>query len=238
MKLTKTKIDEKRLADDLWKDRIMVYLANADKLKFNVGDILIKQTNYGDDEQPEWTTETDGAGCTVQYVYAFENELGVGYVKRLKNDGSGPCKKQPEAITKFDPRVNKFILDPDYADHLILGEGEFDYSAKSKRQIEFRKEALEKNEKLCLKFKKPSDAKTWWQSLKIGDIIYVGTDLESLGDDVLEVIKIKKNKITMRVIATEWDEVGEEYDYSRTAFIEHHDFISMEKPYPLSEDKV
>jgi hypothetical protein len=73
MKLTKTKTDEKKEANDLKNDPTLIFIANVNAYKFNVGDVLIKKIKAWDDngEKKVWDLETDNIGCPVKYVYAF-----------------------------------------------------------------------------------------------------------------------------------------------------------------------
>ena len=71
---TKTAADTKREASDIRNSPIMRFLKNQDHFKFNIGDILVRQTKYTGD----WvTTVTPGVAAPKKFMYVFENELGI-----------------------------------------------------------------------------------------------------------------------------------------------------------------
>jgi hypothetical protein len=239
MNLNKTAMDKSIEKRDLEKDKTMIFLANMDSAKFKVGDILIKKClirGYDDDES-KWIVEIDENDLPVMYVYAFENKLGVGYVKQLNPDGTGPSRSKPIPMTKIDLSENKFELDPGYAEHLLLGEGEYKYNERHERILRFREEALNKNKALCI----PSDIKNyraWWKTLKVEDTLYVGDMSSDLGRDVFKVIKVGKNstKITFEAIKGYYYDFGDIFTMGVTLFREEFGHVSMTKPFPLTED--
>ena len=91
MKYEKTQEDIRREQDDLRSSPIMRFLRNRDAFKFKVGDVLIKQTanRWLDSDDSKWKTDTHIVGTPKKYLYAFENELGIGYIRQFKTDGSG-----------------------------------------------------------------------------------------------------------------------------------------------------
>lgn len=201
MKLKKTQNDIEVENRDLERDYTLIFLQEMDNLKFKVGDILIKKVYNEDtdamgDVTPSWETDTYDIGAPVKYVYAFENKLGIGYIKELKPDGKGPTRAQPVCMTEVFRDRERVQLDPEYAEHLLLSpEEEFKYHATYERMAAYREEALKKNKELIVRTKEPArlnkygeasydDSKTFkefWKDLKVGDIVY--TTEEYLPDE-------------------------------------------------------
>lgn len=263
MKLTKSKNDEKKEATDLANDPTLVFLTNINSYKFNVGDILIKKTLQWDakGEERVRATEVDSIGAPIKYVYAFENKIGVGYIKKLKNDGKGPTKANPVCITKVVQSDQLLQLDPDYADHLLFhSDEEFKYNARYERLKVFRAEAIEKNKALAVQVCAgsteshdedgiydeeyiPSKAfKAFWKTIQVGELLYVGdSDIECLGDIHLEVVTVSKNgNIKFKILRDEWGwrDLGEEFSVTKKTFAQEYSFITKSKPYPLTEDNI
>lgn len=184
MKYEATQEDKLMMENDMDTNPIMRFLKNRESYSFNVGDILIKQhKRWSDesDESDEWITESNSpTGAPKKYMYVFENELGIGYVKALKVDGSG-FTRALTCITTVDQEHNRFVLDPDYVDHMILGEdGGFTYNEAYKAKKAFRDEAIAKNKKLLVKVTNPKKLVEWYNGLKVGDKVWYGTSYEQL----------------------------------------------------------
>lgn len=262
MNLSKSKNDEKKEAKDLVDDPTLVFLANINSYKFNVGDILIKKLLQWDEdgEKRVLSTEVDKIGAPIKYVYAFENKIGVGYIKKLKNDGKGPTKAMPICITKVVQAEQHLMLDPDYAEHLLLSADEkFNYNAKYERLKLFREEALKKNEAISIKVvedrsenelehesdgetKQTKEFKEFWRGMQAGDTIYASDiDLEDLGDVQFEVLKKSKNgNVKLKIVKdlNGWRDIGSEFSSTRSEFAEEYYCVSKQRPYPLTEDNI
>jgi len=259
MKLVKSKVDEKKEENDLNTDPTLMFLANIHAYKFNVGDILIKKHLMWDDEGEKKVliTETDNIGAPVKYVYAFENKLGVGYIKKLKNDGKGPNRSNPTCITKVVQRDEMLQLDPDYCEHLLLSHDEdFKYNARYESIKAFREEALKKNEALFTKvcdqvgsddvdpddqYEDTKEFKAFWKTLKVGDIIYAGNEIDDVGVAQLEVLHVAKNgRVKLKIIKDGWGwrDVGHEFTIPRGDFKDDYTYATTSRPYPLTEDNI
>lgn len=262
MKLTKSKNDEKKEAKDLTDDPTLVFLANINSYKFNVGDVLIKKILQWDDEGENkvLSVEVDKIGAPIKYVYAFENKIGVGYIKKLKNDGKGPSKSNPMCITKVVQADQHLFLDPDYVEHLLLSaDEEFKYNARYERLQAFREEAIKKNAAIAVEvYQKPTNAdeaydennpeptkafKAFWKALKIGDVIYASDgDIEELGQTKLEVLSINKtgSHIKFKILKDEWGwrDVGSESTETKKGFAQEWCLATTQRPYPLTEDGI
>jgi hypothetical protein len=246
MKLTKTAEDMAKEEKDLREIHVLVLLANLDRIKFNVGDVLIKKRLVSDDDgNPVWDIEKDDIGEPVKYVYAFENKLGIGYVKALKKSGKGP-HKTPKCLANVHLATEQYMLDPEYVEHLLLGEGgEFKYNASYERALAYRKEAIEKNKAFLVDGDDWKANLQWWKSLAVGSMLWCPDNDQHLsvnGVTTLEVVKVRKDykQITFRVVqAPGWNavgDIGDEISLSRAELFDCFDCVSNTKPFPLRED--
>jgi len=187
----KTAEDIKREKRDLRDNQTVKFVKFQEAFKFNVGDIVIMQYKWSDGS---WKTKkTFGATeVPVKFMYVFENEVGIGYIKQLKVNGTG-FTTLTTCVADIDPTTTRLILDPDLVDHLLLSDGdeEFDYSRAHSERMAFRKEAVEKNKKLLLDLSTPEARVKWFYSLKKGDVIWAGLDWDSIVNDPQEVVDIK-----------------------------------------------
>src|SRR5206468_3542273 len=93
-------------------------------------DVLIRQQyRYGPHNSRQWVTDCVSAHSKApkKFVYVYENELGIGYVKQLKADGSGFTSYMC-CMANIDPAYTRFTIDPEYADHLLLSDGEQEFT--------------------------------------------------------------------------------------------------------------
>jgi len=193
----KTKQDESREESDLKNNAIMRWLQNQDAFKFNPGDIIIKKTksyNYNPhnrERSEEWVTEviTKATGAAKKYVYAFENKLGIGYLRQLKANGTGYCGSLI-CVANFDPENTRFELDPDFLDHTLLGEGEFTYNNEYVTKKKFREEAMAANKKIMVRTSSIKILKEWYLGLKVGDTFWYGQTFDDFAAVKWEVVKI------------------------------------------------
>lgn len=184
----KTSQDKQREVSDLEHSPIMRFLQHQDYFKFQMGDIVVKQSRIRKDA--EWVTETiRGNGAPKKFAYVFENKLGIGYIKQLRVDGSG-FTTNLICVANFDPDYTRFILDPEFATHKLIGEDEFvaneEYLAKKK----YKEEAIKKNKEFLVKVKNPQKRTEWFDSLKVGDKFWYGQDYASMQNNEYTVTKI------------------------------------------------
>lgn len=249
MKYDKTKQDIVKEKYDLENHPFMQWLKRKDEMRFNVGDVLIKKTfHYSWNPQShsyddgQWMVDTHSGrtgGTPKKFVYAFENELGIGYVKQLKINGSGVtntliCMADvPAATTKFE-------LDPEYADHLLIGDEEFQPGAVYKEQKKLRQEAIKANKKLMVNFKKdPKKFAEWFNNLKAGDSFWLAYDYDNLHACQYEITSVSKshnkehvdhsgNRIDLNMIK-EWGDKGTEWKYISAKIVKHPHYPAGEK---------
>lgn len=195
----KTKEDESREASDLKSNAVMRWLLNQDAFKFNPGDIIIKKTRHfqfnphSTQRSETWETEviTRATGAPKKYVYAFENQLGIGYIRQLKANGEGYCGTLI-CVANFDPENTRFELDPDYIDHTLVGEGNFEYNVEYQQKKKFRQEAMEANKKLLVKTSSKKTLVAWFLGLKVGDEFWFGQTFDDLVATKYKITAINK----------------------------------------------
>ncbi len=199
MKYEKTPEDRAREENDLKTNPIMRWLQNQDVFSFNDGDILIKKTlvrawnpqahSY---DKEEWTTEVINKHTKTpkKYVYAFTNKLGIGYIRQLKVDGSGCCSTLI-CLANFDPDITRFELDPDYVDHKLIGEGDFNWNDQYVARKKHRDEAIAANRKILVKTSSTKGIVEWFANLQPGDEFWWGKTFDDLVTHKYKVNKIR-----------------------------------------------
>jgi len=193
MEYVKTARDIALEKSDLTSDPVLIFLRNQDDQQFNVGDILIRMWRYGDSEwKPEVISSTTDA--PKKYLYAFQNELGIGYIKSFKTNGQ--LSEVSQCITQLINNNSRFILDPEYADHLILGAGEeFKPTNSFKEKKKFRDKAIANTKKLLIP-KDINSITTWFNNLKVGDVFYYGYSIPDMVGSQYKVIEMEDVKIS------------------------------------------
>lgn len=188
MKLTykKTHADRAREVSDITHSPIMRFLKHQDYFKFNIGDVLIKQTRIT--LHSEWETEVImGVNAPKKYMYVFENELGIGYVKQLRVDGEG-FTSSLVCTANFDPDRVRFQLDPSFVDHMLIGEdGDFEYNREYASKKSFREEAIKKNMKILVHTRSMKKRLKWMANLKMGDVFWMGDSFDEMVKQKYEV---------------------------------------------------
>ncbi len=188
VKYEKTPQDIAREQSDLDSSPIMRFLKSKERFKFNIGDIVIKKSRWHKDK--EYKVETlRGIDAPKKYMYVFENELGIGYIKQLRVDGSG-FTSNLICVANFDPDFTMFELDPDYADHLIIGQDTFTYNEEYAAKKKFREEAIKKNRAMLVKTRSSKSRMAWFESLKQGDKFWYGDTFEDLANNCFEVVNV------------------------------------------------
>ena len=156
----------------------MRFLKNQDSFKFRVGDVLIKQTRWTLTNQFK-TEVIPGVNTPKKFMYVFENELGIGYIKQLRVDGSG-FTTTLVCTANFDPDFVRFQLDPDFVDHVLIGDEDFQYNREYINKKSFREEAVKKNMKLMIRTHSTAKRLHWLANLKPGDVFWAGKTLDDM----------------------------------------------------------
>jgi hypothetical protein len=202
IKYEKTPQDKKREADDIIGSPIMRYLKIKEEIKFNIGDVVVKQhknwrwTHGNKSEEGEWVTELTTVGAPIKYQYVFENELGIGYIKQLKVDGSGFTSKLL-CMANFNYDSTRFVIDPDFVDHILLSDEEgFQYNKEYLNKRKVRDEGMEANRKILIKTKTPKQVLDFVNSLKVGDEFWYGWSYDDLLRQRVRVTDVKTSSFS------------------------------------------
>lgn len=206
-------VGDRRVIDNTIKQHPTIqYLEHKDNFKFNVGDILIKSTKQWDRASGEyvWKRELASKDHAMfnRYVYVFEYK-DVGFFKKLLKDGT--TGKDTFCMASCLAESTKFELDPEYADHLLLGNSPEDFDAKIfySREIDSRSKAQEINRKSGLKTNSLKEINNFFATLS-GNTFYADRS-NFIGTSVTEYIiqgKIKR-KIHAALIPS-WFKVKED----------------------------
>ncbi|CAM6003914.1 unnamed protein product [Sphagnum balticum] len=211
---------------------VMRFLRNQEYYKFNVGDIVIKQNKWT--YNGEWETKNTAVGAPTKYMYVFENELGIGYIKQLRVDGSG-FTRHLECTANFDPDTTRLVLDPDFVDHMLIGEADFQYNKEYLDKKNFREEAMAKNRKLVLNARAKIK---WLATAKPGDVFWGGNTFEKLVNDQYQVFEVFKDGPVPVLKAFKVIDIGTSHAREYVFGIDTIRWtkLSLQKPYPLEDE--
>lgn len=246
MKLEKTKKDIDKMKADEERLSILQILRELQHYKFNVGDVLVKLVQEGYEDDAPWIPELDSIGAPQRYVYVFENDFGIGYIKKLHNTSSSALGVG-QCLASFKPDRIRFKIDPEYVDHLIIGEGQFDHKEIYKNLKKFRKEANVENLKISMPAATTVERLALWEQLQLGTCFYEGYKEKN---EIIEftnyykVIRCPKNKakITLEIIDSVRSYViGDKDSYTKKEFSEEgcmwsdNSVYSFIKPAPIKD---
>ena len=94
-------------------------------------------------------------------------------------------------VANFDTETTRFILDPDYVDHMLIGDENFQYNKEHVEKKNYRKEAISKNRKLLIGTSSVKKRLEWFNGLKIGDSYWCGETFDELCKNKFTVVDIK-----------------------------------------------
>lgn len=175
---------------------VVRYLRNRETANFSIGDILICQRSwnqYDEVGERKWTTEytSETTKVPAKYIYVYENEIGIGYVKRLVANGKG-LGHQLICLVEINHSNMRFIIDPDYQDSVLLGDDTYSYN-NALKDAQKAKRAIDKKNKPLL-----VDTRTWesinaaFATLKPGDTVWDGWSSQEASKRAITVISIEK----------------------------------------------
>lgn len=186
--------EQKQLDQAVKNNQVRKWLAVRDTLKFEVGDVLIKLFRRGgyNDEKVTWVPENIASDTKMaqRYVYIFEDEMGIGYFKKLRLS-DGTLGKEMFSITDFDFDSTRFEVDPEYAEHTLL-DAEFDIKEIRKKALEGRKIATKMNRKMGQKFKTLKEINGFFEKLNVGDTFFTTGDFTGRYQNEYKINKIEK----------------------------------------------
>lgn len=174
MKLDLTQEDLNELEKMKAWDPVLRYFNNKNKVKFNIGDILIKKTKNPWNTEAPWHVETihNRSGLPRRYVYVHEDEHGVGYLKRLKVT-DGKLGQELITTTNIDYDNVIFEVDPLYLESIMLGDGTFDIKALQRVENKRKQDIEEFNVKICEHLKTLHDINEWLKVRPMGETFYI-----------------------------------------------------------------
>lgn len=196
---------------DMSTNRVLQHLRDINFYKFSVGDILIREDKYGDN----WKVKIAACGLPYKYVYVFENDLGVGYIRRLSVSGE-KFVEMAVCVVNFDPRQTRFQLDQAYADHILLAADgdELDIKSAYSDNKKRREQIHRKNKKATVKINNKTDAYNFLKSLKPGDPFWFGWSVRSIRKEPYVVARI--------VLTTNPDDSVVEYTVSGQVYSSYY----------------
>lgn len=195
MKVDLTKDQLKEINNIRKQSSVCKYFDNQKSTKFTVGDILIKK-RYNYDEKWEVERINGNTGMPKRFVYVYEDEHGIGFVKSLKTT-DGTLGKETICLADIDYSNTRFEVDPEYADQVLFGEeNSFNIKEFHKKAKEKKKRIKQLNEASRFKTHKLSELNAFFAKLNVGDKFY--TCDGSLGEYISEykITKITKNYIS------------------------------------------
>lgn len=213
MKYEITQEDKDIMERDMNTDRTLKHLKNISFYKFSIGDVLIREERYRNYDKVhgtgfgyEWKTVKASCGLNNKYVYVFENDLGIGYIRRMSVNGR-KLVDQPLCVTQFDPDQTRFGLDPEYADHMLLASEEDEFDAKTRYDTLKKKREQVKRMNAKLRLMTGGDELStiaWMQSLKVGDTLWWGYSLSSIRKEPFVVKDVSKLNNSWNYNGTTW----------------------------------
>ena len=170
-------------------NQVVSYLKHKTQIQFSIGDVLIKQ--FWSSSESKWKHYTVSRISTApkKYMYVYENEHGVGFVKSLKVNGTG-FTDSVTCLADVDFRNVRFIVDPDYQDHLIIGEDEFEHNNIFKEDMKERNRIHKLNKILLAKTDTLADVNKVFNGLKVGDDVWLGKNIYEATENEYSVASI------------------------------------------------
>jgi hypothetical protein len=210
-----TKEDKEKIERVEKYDAVIKFLKNQENIRFKVGDTFIRMVPTYEDGKTTWKPEevSEVTKTPKKYLYAHENDVGVGFVKIITASGKPGQGMTP--MTEFNFQYCRFELDPDMADHVLLAdEGEeFDAVAAYKRKKKFREKASKLNKKQMVPMDSIVDRTKFLETLKVGDQFWCGNYMDRMVKQKVEVIAIN-DKLTVNELTYDrdaWKEYQKEY---------------------------
>jgi len=166
---------------------VIKFIRNKNAISFQPGDILIKEELQHDNS---WKIVPVSAQSKVakKYIFMFEDEYGVGYVKQLKAE-SNEYVHNIICLASIDHDRIRFQVDPEYATHILInGEGTYDHSVEYKLVKERREKVRTENLKLARNKSRGQDVESIFAGLNVGDKFWVGNDMNGSDSEELEIM--------------------------------------------------
>lgn len=206
MKVELSKDDKKQIDDQLKNNKIIQWFKHRENMKFEVGDVLLRYTEQYDEAADKYILKPEpisyGNKMPQRYVYIHEDKNGVGFIKKLRTS-DGKLGKELFCLTDFDYSDTRFEVDPEYAEHSLLGE-EFNIRDVHKKSLEGRKIIIKMNRKIGKKLPTLLDKNMFFDDLKKGDYFYTSRDYTGKYVAKYKVIKIELIDLTKNTHSFDW----------------------------------
>lgn len=188
MKVNLNPKEQKQLNDCINNNLVRKWLKLRESLKFEIGDVLIKKIRSGD----KWVDENIASQTKMpqRYVYIHEDEEGIGYFKKLLIS-NGSLGAELFSITDFDFEHNRFEVDPEYAEHTLLG-AEFDIKDIKKKANEGKRIATKMNRKIGIKATKFTDLNKFFEKVQAAGVFYYTYDWTGRSQYELKITAMEK----------------------------------------------
>jgi hypothetical protein len=171
----------------------------------------------------------------------FENELGIGYIRRLSVNGIKFIDKVT-CVLEFDPNMTRFSLDPEYADHILFSTENSDFDTKSRyNELKKQRERINrKNKKNKLTFIDEKAMEDWMDTLKIGDCFWYSSSISNIPKDAFYVTKTKQKLAWGKpfISVSEKPSVGGYAPYERTISTTQYQYINIFLNRPIFHDEM
>lgn len=207
MKVELTAGEKKQLERALESNKIRRWMQQKELMRFEVGDVVIKLLKHRDYQTQEesWKPENINSDTKMaqRYVYVFEDEYGIGYLKRLKL-ANGKLGQELICLTDFDFNSTRFEVDPEYAEHVLL-DAEFDIKKIHKASLVQRKIITKMNRKVGMKPKTLQDFNDFFDKLKVGDTFWTTADFTGRYTQEHKLTKLDKITVSDLNRANSWN---------------------------------
>ncbi len=176
---------------------VVKFFRTKNDINFSVGDFLIKVNRRNDEYGGhKWEPETIShvSAQPKRFVCIHEDEYGIKYLKPLTSMG----KELPNVIQLTEANDwTRYVVDPEFAEHIILGEeSEFDFSEKRKQDKARRDAITKKNKKIAERIRFIEQADALIVSLKPGSKIWFDYTIPGAAEsEPWEVVSSTKKKL-------------------------------------------
>jgi hypothetical protein len=176
------------------------FLKNKENYRFCIGDVLVK--SYGRvqaDNTVKWVRETVSylSPIPIRYMYVHEDETGIGFIKRLRSDGT--LGKNLICIADSSiagPTLIKYSLDDTYIKQSLLGE---DFSIKKEflDLNEYKKSIKKINRNSAIILKTKEEALEFINANLNAKSIYIATHISNFSNFYYESFTVKNKNSSM-----------------------------------------
>ncbi len=198
MKVSLNANEQKQLQNALDSNKVRRWLQQKEQMSFEIGDVLIKKLKHTDysTKNTTWKVENINSDNKMaqRYVYVYEDEYGIGYLKQLRV-ANGTLGKELFCLTDFDFTCTRFEIDPEYAEHVLL-DADFDIKQIHKNSLAARKIVTKMNRKVGIKPKTLQEFNDFFEKLKVGDTFWTSGDYT--GRYTQEYVLTAINKVTIQ----------------------------------------